>query len=281
MNDGIHERSRMNRIPAVSLIALCSALAQPALAATLTVNGITSDGYSAFVQVGAQRFDVPDAEFIVFEASPGKQAVGFNFFVFDAAFDVSMNGILNPDPGISWGLSVTNASGGPLGLTFGYTTPLLPAVSFPSLFGVSSQISGGITDTGRATVTDATGDGVSLAPLAGSGFVQNPALQAALAGPSTAASVPSGSGFVRGATGSTNPTTYDYTLFSSGPASGPTGTWNFFSTEIAFSLSGNGDIASLTGNAIIGEVPLPAAAWLMIGGLFGLVGVARRKPLAA
>jgi hypothetical protein len=278
----------MNRI-AVSLLALSGALAQPAMAATLTVNGITSAGYSAFVEIGGQRFDVPDAEFIVFDAGGGKQAVGFNFFVTDGVtgslngsqYAVSMNGILNPDPGISWGLSVTNATGGPLGFTFGYTTPLLPAVSFPSLFGVSSQISGGITDTGRASVIDATGDGVSLTPLSGNGFVQNPALQAVLAGPATAAGASSGEAFTQGATGSTNPSTYDYTLFTSGPAGGPTGTWGFFSTEIAFSLSGNGDIASLTGNAIIGEVPLPAAGWLLMSGLVGLAGLARRKSLPA
>jgi hypothetical protein len=266
----------MKRI-ASSLIALGGALAQPAFAATLTVNGVTASGYTAFVQVGTTVFNVPDANFVVFDIGGGKEAVGIsNFSVGDPAtgpattdFFVELSGVLNPDPFISWSIAANNNTAGTLAFLFGFTTPLIPTVALPSV--ASSQISGGLTD--------GTGNGLALSPFGGN-LLQRVSLGAG----AVSAGVDSGPGATM--TGSGVVQTVDYSLtptdpFGAGPAPAPAGSWNLLSTEIGFTLTGANDKIAMTGNAVLTPVPLPAAAWLLVGGLFGLVGVARRKPPAA
>ncbi len=46
-------------------------------------------------------------------------------------------------------------------------------------------------------------------------------------------------------------------------------------------LAANGDFSYVLGGAPVGEVPLPAAAWLLGAGLLGLGGAARRRKAAA
>jgi hypothetical protein len=179
----------------------------------------------------------------------------------DATGALSAPIVLNPDPSIAWGFTVTNFLPFTTNFSFTFSTPLVPTVSGPTV--VSSEISGGITD--------ASGNNVSFAPTGASGFVQSPSLNPG----AVPTGAPSGPAFSAPGNGSAQ--THSYGLFSSGLLAGPgTGPYTQLLTTVAFSLSGNGDKVSLTGNATINPVPLPAAAWLLLGGIAGLGALARR-----
>jgi hypothetical protein len=165
------------------------------------------------------------------------------------------------DWSIAWGFTVTNFLPVAANFSFTFSTPLVPTVSGPTV--VTSQISGGITD--------ANGNGVTLGATNVSGFVQNPSLNPG----AVPTGANSGTAFTAGT--AAGPITYAYGLFDSGTLAGPgSGPYTQLLTTVSFSLTGNGDKVSLTGNATINPVPLPAAAWLMLGGLAGLGAFARR-----
>jgi hypothetical protein len=169
--------------------------------------------------------------------------------------------VLNPDPSVAWGFTVTNFLPFTTNFSFTFSTPLVPAVGSPNV--VTSQISGGITD--------ATGNGVALGALNASGFVQNPAVNPG----AVPTGANSGTSFTAG--NAAGPITYAYALFDSGTMTGPgPGPFTQLQTTVSFSLSGNGDKVSLTGNATINPVPLPAAGWLLLAGLTALGAFGRR-----
>lgn len=171
--------------------------------------------------------------------------------------------VLNPDPAVTWSLTANNFSAVTLPFFFTFAMPLAPAVAGATY--ASSQISGSVTDTTR--------NGVALNPIGS--FVQNPIVTPGL----VSTNAPSGGGFSRPATTGTGPITYTYTTASTGAVAGPTGSpaFTLLTTNIGFTLTGNGDRAALTGNATIDPVPLPAAAWLLLSGLAGIGFLARRQ----
>jgi hypothetical protein len=255
----------MKRI-ALLVAWLGAVVAAPVHATTLTVNGITSSDYSAFVQIGQTRYNVPDSNFVVFETDEGKQAVGITLYsVQDALGKVEIrSGIMNPDPFITWSIAATNGTSTSVGFLFGFTTPLSPTVTSPAT--ARSQISGGMTDN--------SGDGLTLTPLAGS-FLQQVFLNG-----STSAAVDSGP--AAGITGNGSPQTAGYSLpgplpYSAGPLLTPAGTFSTLTTQIGFNLSGLSDNVALSGNALLTPVPIPAAAWLLMSGIAGLAGLVRRS----
>lgn len=235
-----------------------------------------SSGFAAWVVVDGMRTDVPTANLVVFDTGGGKEAVSVNNFSIGSPgaggpsnpFFVELSGVLNPEPFISWSIAANNNTSAPKSFVFGYTTPLLPGVSGPNE--VSSQISGGLTD--------ATGDGLTITPTSGT-FLQRPTLSLNLVSGAVSAGVDSGPAATVG-NGST--ATFDYsatptTPYGAGPTAGPLGLWNFLTTEIAFTLSGNEDKVAMTGNAVITPVPLPAAGVLLMSGVLTLAGLTRRR----
>ncbi len=173
--------------------------------------------------------------------------------------------LMDPDPSISYAIGVTDF-GAPSSFTFLLSTPILPTGS-PNL--VNSSIAGGLTDQG--------GNGVSLTP-------QGATVQESSVGvPLTSLGVGVGSAFAAGA-GSAG-ANYVYGPDALGPVAGPgPGAWTILQTSVAFTLSGDGDLAALTGYTSIVEgaiTPVPEAASGVLLGLgllgAGLAAIRRRR----
>lgn len=168
-------------------------------------------------------------------------------------FQVQLTGFLNPDPSIAYGIAVLDF-GAPSVFGFLFGTPIV-ATGSPNI--VNGSIVGGLTDF--------TGDGVSLTPTGA--FTQT----SSVSFPLTGMGVDVGGAFSAppGAPGAL----YAYGPFAAGPILGPgPGPWTFMSVSAGFSLSGGGDIASLTGFASVEEggiptVPEPATLTLIAAGL--------------
>jgi hypothetical protein len=183
----------------------------------------------------------------------------------------------NLDPFLAYGFVATNLTGGLLSFEHAVTAPVVPTVSGPNLVRASVV----------AGVTDATGNGVTLAPTPThtQDSDGNPELQLFLLGSSNNftsgyanAGVDVGTVLAQPASGVG--TSYAYGPFAAGPVAGPTGSWNFMQLRTAFSLTGNNDIAVVTGFAEITPIPEPEAYALMLAGL-GLVAFAARRRRAA
>ncbi|MBX9631137.1 MAG: PEP-CTERM sorting domain-containing protein [Burkholderiales bacterium] len=152
--------------------------------------------------------------------------------------------LLDPDPSISYSLSVTDF-GAPSTFMFTFFTPIVPT-GFPNL--VTASLAG--------TLTDSTGDGVTITPV-------GPTIQTSFVG---APLTTMGVGVDIGE--------------SVGPIAGPGGsTWTQLSVETGFTLSGGGDVAALLGFAGIVEGQLPTR--VPEPGALALVGVAFAALLAA
>jgi len=169
---------------------------------------------------------------------------------------VALQGFLDPDPSISFALSVIDF-GTPTTFTFGFSTPIVPTGPLTT---VSSSLMGELTE----------GDieGVSISPI-GSHILTSVVLT-----PSTtmgvdigdAASFPSG----------VNP----YGPFNTGPQNGPTGIWTGLFTTVSFLMSGNSDSVSLSGTARIdnraSRVPDAGPGFILsLGVLVSLAAAAR------
>jgi hypothetical protein len=128
-------------------------------------------------------------------------------------------------------------------------------------------------------LTDPTGDGVAITPFGGA-TVQ----RSSVGLPNTNMGVDVGGAFSSGP--GVPGALYGYGPHSAGPIAGPgTGPWTFLSVLCSFSLSGNGDIAALTGFTSIEEaaqpIPEPSALVLLGGGLVAVaLAVRRRRPAA-
>lgn len=168
-----------------------------------------------------------------------------------------LNGIIDPDPSISWGIAVTDF-GAPSSFAFMFSTPIVPTGSPNVVFG---SIVGGVTDN--------TGDGASITPTAGLNIMIN---EVGTGAPIANMGVDVGPAqvYAAGPAGAL----HNYGSFSTPTIAGPLGIWTSLHSTVSFNLSGNGDIAVLTGYASIEEVPAPGAATLLaLGGAL----VARRR----
>ncbi len=187
-----------------------------------------------------------------------------NFFYETSEFSLNIfDTYMDPDPVIAWGIAVTDF-GAPSSFAFLFSTPTVPVSGNNT---VEASIVGGLTDF--------TGDGVSLTPTVGTdvqhSFVGNPM---------TPMGVDVGSAY---STGPGIPgSLYNYGAFMAGPIAGPgPGPWTQLQANVDFGLSGNGDIAVLTGYASIVDnappIPEPATLLLLGGGLAGAGLLRRRK----
>jgi hypothetical protein len=189
----------------------------------------------------------------------GKVAWNINSQTFTtSSWQVTVSGKLNPDPYISYVIGVQNFSSNPLSFLFSFIVPIsIPNVSTL----VQGSIVGGLTDT--------TGDGISIFPTAFD--VQHSYVFT----PQTSMGVDVGKSVVAGA-GSPG-ALYNYGPYIKGIQPGPGGPWIAFMTTAGFQLSGNNDIAALTGYSSIDPVPEPATMILLGTGLIGLASGFRKK----
>jgi hypothetical protein len=243
---------------ALALVVLCL-VGSPASAVVVSASGSMSVD-------GGDPIAIP----VTFSPEFGVYGIGswdalneqFTGFSISSAgeYDIGVSGMLDPDPQISWGVTVTDF-GAPSNFNFLFNTPI--AVG-PGPTTVNASVSGGITDSNNNGVTitpnlaDSDLDTFSELAVATLDGATNMGVDVGLA---QSAGPPSGA--------------YSYGAYGAGPQPGPAGPFSTLSVTVGFGLSGGGDIASLTGFAQI--VPEPGSVVLFVMGLLGLGLFAHRR----
>ena len=241
------------KLPAVAFLLMLAA--SPAFgAAVLVPSGtLTVDGNPVSIPIG-------------FNPESGLWGIGTwdselgdftGFSVSSAEFSADISGVMDPDPMISYGISVSDF-GAPSVFGFFFSTPIVPVVGANT---VDASVAGALNDF--------TGNGVSITPT-------GPLLQLSTVGlPTTSMGVDVGpaAAFGAGPAGAF----YTYGAFASGVIPGPVGAWTVLSTSIGFTLSGGGDIVVLTGFAEILPVPEPSSMALLGMGVAAFALMARRR----
>lgn len=244
------------------LSGLCAAL----FCATTAFAGVLPSTPTGTLTVDGQSYP------IAFERDDESGLWGVNFFVdVPDQYRVSLTGVIDPDPSISYGLAVSDF-GAPSSFGFSISSPI---VSTPGPTEVIASISGGLNDvTGNGislapTLSDADGDSIGELQVASAGLpLQN-------MGVDVGSSVSYGAG-PAGAL-------YVYGPYSEPIQPGPSlGPYTTLQLDVGFTLSGGGDIASLTGHAEIAEdggiVPEPNTLTLGACGLALLGWMRVRRP---
>lgn len=179
----------------------------------------------------------------------------------------------NLDPFMTYGYTVTNDTNTTLTYTATFVSPILPTVTQPNT--VRARMSGGLTD--------GTGDGVTLGLGPGDLDTRFFSLSSVPNALQTDPFVNAGVnvGLAETEISGSGGDSFLYGVHRSPTIAGPLGTWNTMGLQTRFTLTGNGDVASVTGFAEILPIPEPSEIAFMIAGL-GLVGsIARRRAGAA
>ena len=182
----------------------------------------------------------------------------------------------NVDPIVAYGLQVVN--NGSTAATFQRitTAPILPVITG------ATEVRAGIS----GSVFDLTGNGAAITPQ--TNVPQDPdgiqemqvfRLRSTVgSGAWTNAGVDVGAAQTFAGGGSAF--TYTYGPTNLALQAGPTGTWAQMQTVTRFSLTGDGDRATLTGFAEILPVPEPGEYAMMLAGLAVVACVARRRRIS-
>ena len=207
----------------------------------------------------------------VFEVPLEKTEKGWTIPHFEALdpdrFKVSLDGSLNMDPSIIYGLAVVDF-GAPSDFTFSFFTPIVPTGPATT---VSSELVGGLLDGGT--------DGVSITP-----FLQASVQVSTVSAPTTSMGVDIGPA-------ASFPVSAPYGLFSGGPIPGPAGgPWTGLDATASFTLAGGGDAAVLAGKATVVDAvgtgvpdgaPGSTALVVTLAGMFAAARICSRKQLKA
>jgi hypothetical protein len=207
----------------------------------------------ASLLVGGQGHD------LALTADPTKSTRFFvDEIVSSDAFDIHVTATLDAGAFILFGINVVNFGVDPLNVLLALSVDVLPVVdptiAFSSLRGtLNAGQSGGVT-LGVGPSLDPDGDGVD--EILTSGFDGN-------------------SLGIDVGLGSSTPGLYG--PFSSGLVAGPTGPlYTVLQSNVAFSITGGGDVADLQGITSVQAVPEPASLGLVGLGLVALVKRLRR-----
>jgi hypothetical protein len=216
------------------------------------VLGLTTGalGFSISVTVDGQAYNLTGVGNVLPETTVGDESTG----------TVKISGIANADPSIAFGITVVDF-GAPSQFGFSFSIPNNLAASPATT--VRSSLVGGLTDF--------TGNSVSISPVNSATLMDNFLNDL----PAFVWSVGPGLSGGQGDPGAL----YAYGPYTFGPAPGPANPplTGFFTTTLNFTLSGDGDIAALTGFCDISPAPVPATLLLLGSGLLGLASLRLRK----
>ena len=176
------------------------------------------------------------------------------------SYQISGNIQITADPQILYGISTSNITSNTAMFAFGLTDTFAGPINRPNQVYASMA----------TAVTDGTGNGLKLLATNGS-KIQSTLLDL------TNASVDVGNSFsvAPGLPGETYSGGFD----SKGPKAGPVGSWGGLTTNLSYSLTGKGDVATLTGSSIVTvqPIPEPASALLLLPGLIAVAASRRRR----
>jgi hypothetical protein len=245
-------------------VALCLGVAAAASAQADQI------GFGVQINADGQIWDIPLTNV------EGTDLQAFDYVLEDDVegdgYRVVISGLMDPDPYISWGVAITDF-GTPSTFSYVFVNSIVPTGS-PNV--VTGSISGGLTDS--------TGDGVWITPAAVLGDPDGDAIaelavnEVGFGGPpvytNMGVDVGSAVSFGPGVPGAN----YTYGPFNTGPFAGPVGVWTSLQSRVSFTMSGGGDVVSLTGYASI--VPEPSTIALVTIGAMSVLGrlaLRRRK----
>lgn len=240
--------------------------------ARLTSNGSQEGTWDALTGTWAWA---PVSSGRLFGADPasGNWSMTGNWHWSRPEFSVDLSASGNLDPFISYGMVAHNTTAAPLTFLHTVTAPIAPSIPGPNL--VRASLSGALTDsTGNGVALVAApdraqdGDSVNEVQL----FLLSSGADFTTPGAYTTAGVDVG-----GNASAIGPGTATYGSFAAGLATGPTGPWNWMQTRTRFTLSGDNDVAVITGFAEIAPVPEAENFALLLAGLAALTAHVRRR----
>ena len=156
--------------------------------------------------------------------------------------DINISAVMSPETRvISYVFDITDiGNASTVDITFGL--PIVP-INTPNV--VEVDLYGYLKD-------QSSGDGATITPIGGWLHISQ------LSKDGGVNSINTGVNVGPGMTGSglSAPAKYDYGPFKTTKL-GPVGSWDFLETQVAFTISGNDDQASLTGTTVVSGVPEP------------------------
>ena len=244
----------------VALLLALTPVAALAIAVPAATGVMTVDGQDVNIPIGVGPGGIYGF------GSWDSEAGEFTGFTQETSnYAVSLVGTLDPDPSISYGITVQDL-GAPSGFGFLFNTPII-FTAIPNA--VNASVAGALNDN--------TGNGVSITPTLvdadGDSLLELQIAELSVGGPFTNMGVDVGLADSHGA--GAPGAFYTYGPYAAGPQAGPIAAWSTLQVRVGFNLSGGSDIAVLTGFAQI--VPEPSSIMLALIGAAGLAWHVRRR----